>query len=311
MEVDEIVGRRGADLVSKGTLPAKLFGSRMAAIGEVFRSGEPVQFEDERSGTIYDTNVYPICDADGKVMRVAIFARDVTANRRAEQRATQDERLAAMGQIAGTLAHEINNPLQAIRSTLEMMVDFDLGSDESKEYLSVAIEEIQYLARVTHGVLEFTKFVQEDLRRVSAAELLQKALTLADERLKLAQVQVVISSPDHPVFILAVPDQIVQALFSLITSAAETMPGGGYLDIAIRANGDMAILALSSSGIVSDQIEHLFDPFFADQVGSAGLGPWVSRGIVERHNGTISIQNLGDQGVVFEVVLPLHPSQVG
>jgi PAS domain S-box-containing protein len=308
MKVDAIVGRQVSDLVAQGALSAEILGSRMATIGEVFRSGEPAQFEDERDGVIYDSSVYPIFDANGRVRRVAIFARDVTARRRVEQQTVQAERLAAMGQIASTLAHEINNPLQAVRSNLEMLVDFDLESDEGRERLGIALEEIQYLGRVTHGVLEFTQPVKENFRRVSAAELLQRALALADNRLKLAQVQVVTTLPDQPVFIFAVSNQIVQVLFSLIANAAEIMPSGAHLDIAIRANGDMASLSLTSSEIslASDQIEHLFDPFFADEAGNGGLGLWISRGIVEQHSGTISVRNLGDQGVVYEITLPLY-----
>jgi signal transduction histidine kinase len=179
--------------------------------------------------------------------------------------------------------------------------------------LGIALEEIQYLGRVTHGVLEFTKLGKEDFRRVSAAELLQQALALADERLRLAQVQVVTTLPDQPIFIFAVPNQIVQALFSLIANAAEAMPSGAHLDIAIWVDGEMANLSLTGSGIslVPDQIEHLFDPFFADEVGNAGLGLWISRGIIERHSGIVSVQNSGDQGVVFEVALPLYSPWIG
>jgi PAS domain S-box-containing protein len=308
-DIDVIAGLHASAL-----LPPELLDSRLAAIDKVFRSGEPVQFEDEREGMVYDSSVYPVFDADGKVRRVAVFARDVTARRQAEQQAVQVERLAAMGQIAGALAHEINDPLQAVRSNLEMLVDFELGSDESRERLGIALEEVQYLGRVTHGVLEFTRPVEENFCRVSAAELLQKALALADERLKLARVQVVTTLPDQPVFILAVPHQIVQALFNLIANAVETMPHGGHLDIAVRANGDMATLSLSGCGtsLMQNQIEHLFDPFFADEVGNAGLGLWISRGIVERNRGTISVQTLeGDQGVAFTVALPLHSPRSG
>jgi PAS domain S-box-containing protein len=310
VDVDTMVGLYASDLVSSGMISSGLLDSRMTAIDGVFRSGEPVQFEDERAGIVYDTSIYPIFDIDGKVRRVAIFARDVTAYKQAEQRAVQAERLAAMGQIAGALAHEINNPLQAVRSNLEMLVDFNLRADESRERLGIALEEIQYMARVTYGVLELTKPLKQDLRRVSAAELLQKALVLADERLKLAQAQVVTTFPDQPVFILTVPDHIVQALFTLIANTSEAMPSGGRLDIAVRANGDRANLSLISNGVTlaPGQIDHLFDPFFADEVGDAGLGLWISRAIVEQHSGTISVQNLGDRGVVFEITLPLHSS---
>jgi PAS domain S-box-containing protein len=311
-DIDEVVGLCGPDMVSQGVISSELVESGMAAVSKVFRSGEIVQFEDERDGVIYDSSVYPIFDADGKVRQAAILGRDVTAHRQAEHRAVRAERLAAMGQIATALAHAINNPLQAIRSNLEMLVDFDLGSDESRERLGIALEEIQYLARVTRGVLEFTQPAEETLRRVSAARLVRKALALAGKQLELARVQVVTAFPDQPLFVFAAPNQIVQVLLNLIANAVETMPGGGHLDITVRADGDMAALSLTSSGprLVTDQTEHLFDPFFAAEVGDAGLGLWVSRGIVERHRGTISVQSLEDeQGVAFTVALPLHSSQ--
>jgi signal transduction histidine kinase len=238
---------------------------------------------------------------------VAIFGHDITGRKQAEQRAVQTERFAAMGQIAGTLAHKINNPLQAIRSNLEMLVDFDLDADEIKERLGIALEEIQYLGRVTRGVMEFTQPAEETLRRVSAAQLVQRALTLAGEQLEQAQVQAVTAFPDPPVFVFAAPDQIVQALFHLVVNAVESMPVGERLDIAVCANGDMASLSFSCSGyrFTPDQVERLFDPFFADQGGEAGLWMWLSRGVVERHGGTVSVQNLEEQGVVINVALPL------
>jgi len=309
-DVDEFVGLWGQDLVSQGMISSELLESRNAILDQVFRSGEPAQFEDERNGVVFVTSVYPIFDADGKVKRVAVFASDITGRRQAEQQAVRAERLAAMGQIATALVHEINNPLQAIRSNLEMLVDFDLGSDESRERLGIAVEEIQHLARITRRVLEFTRPAKETLHRVSVAQLMRKALALADKQLELAHVRVKTSFPEQPVYILAVQNQIVQVLLTLITNAVEAMPDGGDLHIAVRADGDVANLFLTSDGphFAPGQAERLFDPFYAVEPGEAALGLWVSRGIIERHHGTIVAQDSDDErGVVFTVTLPVHP----
>ena len=307
--VDQIVGLQGEDLVSRGEFSPDLLKSRLAAIGKVFRDGEPVQFEDERDGTIYDTNVYPIFDADGKIRRVAIFGRDITARRQAEQQVVRAERLAAMGQIATALVHEINNPLQAIRSNLEMLVDYDLGSDESKERLGIAVEEIQHLARITRRVLEFTQSAKESLHRVSATHLMRRALALAGKQLELAHIQVKADFPDRPAYVFVAQNQIVQVLLSLITTVVEAMPSGGLLGIAVSTNGGAASFTLTGSGpdFVPRQHEHLLDPFYTPRSDGSTLGLWVSRGVIERHHGTIAAQDLvGESGVRFTVTLPVH-----
>lgn len=307
--VDDLAGLQIEDLTSGGLLSPELSESRAAVLNQVFRSGKPAQLEDERDGMVFDAHFYPVFDADGKVRRLAVFARDVTARRQAEQQVVRTERLAAMGQIATALVHEINNPLQAIRSNLEMLVDFDLGSDESKERLGIAVEEIQHLARITRRVLEFTQSAKESLRRVSAIHLMRRALALAGKQLELAHIQVKADFPDRPVYIFVAQNQIVQVLLNLINTVVEVVPGGGLLDIVVSINGGVAGFTLtgSGSGFVSMQLDHLFDPFYTTQADESTLGLWVSRGVIERHHGTITVQDLEDgSGVRFTVTLPVH-----
>ena len=308
-DIDDLVGLRIPDLTSSGLLSPELSDSRAAILDQVFRSGEPAQLEDERNGMFFDAYFYPIFSADGKVRRLAIFARDVTARRQAEQQAVRTERLAAMGQIATALVHEINNPLQAIRSNLEMLVDFDLESDESKERLGIAVEEIQHLARITRRVLEFTQSAKESLHRVSAAHLMRRALALAGKQLELAHIQVKADFPDRPAYIFVAQNQIVQVLLNLIATVVEVLPGSGLLDITVNTNGSAASFTLTGSGpdFASMQLEHLFDPFYTTQLDGSTLGLWVSRGVIERHHGTIAVQDLEDgSGVRFTVTLPVH-----
>jgi PAS domain S-box-containing protein len=308
-DIDALVGLQISGLTALGLLSPELYDSRAATLERVLRTGKPAQLEDERNGMVFDAYFYPVFDADGKVRRLAIFARDVTAHRQAEQQVVRAERLAAMGQIATALVHEINNPLQAIRSNLEMLVDFDLGSDESKERLGIAVEEIQHLARITRRVLEFTQSTQEAPSRVSVTQLVRKALALAGEQLELAHIHVKANFPDQSAYICVTQSQITQVLLNLIANVSEIVPDGGLLDIVVSANGDVARISLTGSGpnFVPGETEHLFDTFYATESVNSGLGLWVGRSIVERHGGTITVQSLEDErGLTFTVTLPVH-----
>jgi PAS domain S-box-containing protein len=305
---DELVGMRLQDFPPE-LLPPVLARSRVAQIREVIRSGRPIHFEDERAGIVFDITIYPIF-ADGKVKRLAIFAQDITARRRAEQQAIRAERLAAMGQLAAALAHEINNPLQAIRSNLELSLASELEAEERKQHLRIALQEIERLSGTAQRVLDFAKPAQDTRSPVSIADLVQRILSLMNKRLQLASVQVTTDFPPDPLLVFVAPDQIAQVLLNLTLNAVEAMPDGGHLHIAAHANGDAIVLALTNDGphLSGKQIEHLFDPFFTTKPKGAGLGLSISHSIVEQHGGAVDVANLeGERGVTFTLTLPIAP----
>ena len=301
--LDELVGMCVLDL-----FPPDVAAHRKNQGTQVIRSGQPVRFEDEREGRCFDQRIYPIFDAEGKVVQLAIFARDITERKRAEQQAVRAERLAAMGWLAAALAHEINNPLQAMRSNLELVLDFDLEPDEREEYLHVVSQEIQRLTEITRRVLDFAQPADGTRYPVSIARLVQETLKLVGKQLQLAHVWTTTDLPADLPPVLAAPDQILQVLLNLSVNAIEAMPDGGHLHIAARAGDNVVELALTNDGppLPAEHIERIFDPFFTTKPDGAGLGLSISHSIVHRHGGTIGVENLeGDQGVTFTITLPV------
>jgi PAS domain S-box-containing protein len=307
----ERLGRAASELV--GTCALDLFPPEVAELrreqgSKVLRSGKPVRFEDEREGIWFDQSAYPVFDAQGNVVQLAVFARDITERKRAEQQSIRAERLAAMGWLATALAHDINTPLQAIRSNLELALDFDLEPDEHKDCLQVVRQEVERLAEITRRVLDFAQPADDTRYPVSIARLTQKTLRLIGKQLALAHVQATTDFPADlpPVFVA--PDQIVQVLLNLSINAIEAMPDGGHLHITGRVDGDTVALTLANDGppFPAEHIERIFDPFFTTKQKGTGLGLPISHSIVHRHGGTISVENLeGDQGVAFTVTLPI------
>ena len=304
--VDELVGLYTGDLVQDSFSPAAV-KSRMERIDGVIRSGKPIRFEDGRAGTFFDTNIYPIFDEQGKVARLAVFARDITARRRAEQQAVRSERLAAMGHLAATLAHEINNPLQAIRSNLELVLDFELEQDEHRECLNVIHQEIKRLSEITQRVLDFARPGGDTRYPTHITHLMHHTLTLLGKQLQHSHIQVTTDFPiDLPPAMVA-PNRIVQVLLNLMLNAVEAMPDGGHVHITAHTDKGMIVLALTNDGpsLPAEHIEHIFDPFFTTKPNGTGMGLSISHSIIQQHGGTISVQNLKDgRGVTFIIALP-------
>ena len=306
-EVAELVGLRPQDFVKHDLSPA-LIKSRQDWIREVVRSGEPVRFEDKRGGIVFDTQMYPIFDAQGNVTRLAVFARDVTAQREAERRAAKAERLAAMGQLAAGLAHEINNPLQAIRSNLELVQGFDLERDEQEARMNIIHREIERLAELSLRVLDYARPPDDTRYPISITSLMNKTLALVNKQLQLAHIQVTTDLPADLPSLSAVPGQIAQVLLNLTVNAIEAIGEGGHLQVTAGVEGDMVALAMTNDGppIPEKHMERLFEPFFTTKPGGTGLGLSICHSIVEQHDGTISVENLADgEGVTVTVRFPV------
>ena len=226
----ERLGRSANELV--GTCVLDLFPPDVAVhrrnqVMQVIRSGKSIRFEDKRGEKWFDQNIYPVFDAEGKVVQLAVFARDITARKQAEAQAAQSNRLAAMGWLAAALAHEINNPLQAIQANLELAMDFDLEPDEHEKCLHIVRQEIERLAEITRRVLDFARPADDTRYPVSIAHLIQKALQLVGKQLELAHIQVTTDLPADLPSVFIAPNQILQVLLNLSGNAIEAMPDGG------------------------------------------------------------------------------------
>jgi signal transduction histidine kinase len=233
---------------------------------------------------------------------------DISERKRTEHLILRSERLVAMGHIAASLAHEIKNPLQAIYSNLELVLDFDLADDERQSYLRLCRQEIEHLTEITKRVLNFARTDADTHYAVSVHRLVHRALDLVSIPLQNTHVQITMDLPDDLPPVLVVPEQIVQVLLNLILNSIEAVPRGGQVQITAHVEEDMMVLSLLNNGppIPQRHLKHLFDPFFTTKTNGTGLGLFISESIIKRHGGKIDIENLPDgQGVACTLTLPV------
>ncbi len=247
-----------------------------------------------------------LLDARGEPLGVMGISRDITELKKAEEQTLRAERLAALGQMAAALAHEINNPLQAIRSILDLVLDFSLEAEERENNLRIIREEIERLSEVTERVLNFARPTRVPRRAVSVTELLQHTLTLAGKHLQHSRVQVTTDLPAIPP-VFAAPEQLTQVFLNLVLNAIEEMSAGGHLQITARAEADHAVVSFTNDGAaMPPEVQpRIFEPFFTTKPEGNGLGLSISQTLVTQQGGSITAENVtSERGVVFTIRLP-------
>lgn len=224
----------------------------------------------------------------------------------------QTEKLAATGRLAASLAHEINNPLQAIHNSLQLMLSFQLTPQEQKEYLEIAEEEIERLMGLVSSILEFAHPPQREVHLTKLNQIVGKVLRLAGKYLQHRHIRVESQLADDLPPTMGAADELEQVFINLVLNAVDAMPEGGTLRISSRlcADGRLAVtFADTGHGIAPENVDHIFEPFFSTREDGTGLGLTVSHNVIERHGGEIGVQSDVGDGATFTIWLPAASGQ--
>jgi PAS domain S-box-containing protein len=253
-------------------------------------------------------------DSVGQPDTVLEIGRDITGQLQTEEALRRSERLAAMGRMAGIIAHEINNPLEAITNAFFLLRDHPSLDDHARRYARIADQELARVARITSKTLGFYKDSQESVP-IKVATVIDEVLELQERTLKLANIRVE-REYETETKILVFPAELKQVFLNLIGNAIQAMSGGGRLRIRVRDckewSTDRPMICVSlcdtGCGIQPEHAGRLFEPFFSTKAEKGtGLGLWISKGIVTKYEGDIHFRSLRlSQGRVtcFAVVLP-------
>ncbi len=235
------------------------------------------------------------------------FARELE---KSQAQLVQAEKLAAMGRLAASIAHEINNPLQAIHNCLHLILRKPLDGEKKSRYLSMAQEEVERLIAIVQRMLEFYRPSREGLAPTDVHTIIENVLALSNKRLQHGKITVTKKlAPDLPT-VYAVSDQLKQVFLNIVINAVEAMPQGGELCIETKVSEDGEELSVAFTdtgvGLSEKEQESIFEPFFTTKATGTGLGLSVSYGIIERHGGRIEVQSEPGKGATFTVYLPLN-----
>ena len=252
-------------------------------------------------------------DNTGKPLRMLGAAVDVTERRRSEEALRNSEKLAAAGRLAASIAHEINNPLEAVTNLIFLARTAVAPNTEAKDFLARAEEEVKRAAHLTKQTLGFYRDTTFPMR-FNVAQLIDDVLSLYAGRIEAKRVYVK-KHYVEPAEMEGMVGEIRQAISNLVANALDAIPNsGGTLHIRVRPtrhsqNGSAVRITVADTGtgIPSELQRRIFEPFFTTkQETGTGLGLWLTKNIVEKHRGTIRVSssNTGRSGTVFLLTLP-------
>ena len=247
----------------------------------------------------------------GKQRFFTVILRDITERKRLERQLHQTERLAELGALAAGMAHEIGTPMNVILGRAEYLIR--KTSDEStRKGLTTIVTQVERITKIMNQLLSFARQNPIERRPLAMSLVVQDITDVIQERLEKRGIQFEMDLESDCPDVSADRDQMGQVLLNLIVNAIQAMPEGGILSLSLRCRNDHVRLSVSDTGcgIPAEHVPKLFTPFFSTkEVGEGtGLGLTVVHGIIEEHQGSITVDSEPGRGTTFHIDLPVHRS---
>ena len=318
---DELVGRRLSEIAPPDKLPGLMEMMRSAAEGNVVKDrlleGELTARPGEARA--WRVNYSPIFNEDGSVRAISTASIEITNQKKAEAALVQSEKLAAVGRLASSISHEINNPLEAITNLLYLIALDEQLPHELRAYVHMAQAELSRVSQIATQSLRFHRQAVAPTS-VTAKDLVSAVVRLYTGRLANSNIRID-ARYDTGTQILCFENDIRQVLNNLIANAIDAMRTGGRLIIRAHDAHDLTpdgvlqdragvriTIADTGHGMSAAVLARLFEPFFTTKdLNGTGLGLWISAGIVERHQGRLRVRSsdrAANSGTIFTLFLP-------
>ena len=298
----EVLGKRYLDEVAAEHIaPAIADAIRKNPTDEL--SFPNVGWREETHGSSVDVTVAPL-RSPGSSGYVLIMA-DTTERNALQHEVEESRRLAALGQFAAAIAHDIRTPLSSIRMSVQILRSKVSLPPEDMEYFDLTLEAISRLGRDVAELMDYTKPAFLRIEPVALGELIEDVCDVLAANAKVAKVRI---ASDVPEGLEVLVDELLlrKALVNLLDNAVEASPVGGEVRIEARVDADAVCMVVSDrgSGIAQEDRERIWDPFFTTRTDGTGLGLAIVRKAITAHGGTITVVSEPGAGTRFEIRLP-------
>jgi PAS domain S-box-containing protein len=317
LKPEQIVGRTLTEMAPIPGLRELFEGVRDGApVVNHLLEGELVSHPGEHR--YWTVNYSPVRGADGKVQAISAASLEITQQKKAEKALIQSEKLAAVGRLASSISHEINNPLESVTNLLYLIASEPNLPEDVKAYVALTQSEI---ARVSQIATQTLRFHRQTVRPAlaTAEQLMRPLLNLYQGRLLNSGVRVETQFAGS-VAVSCYENEIRQVLSNVIGNAIDAMRTGGKLllrshraiDSTTGREGMRITVADTGHGMSPEVLARIFEPFFTTKdINGTGLGLWISAEIVERHGGRLTVRSTEDSrlhGTILSLFLPSTPA---
>lgn len=280
---------------------------------EIIRTKQPSAFHEYRylgangDVQIIELRDIPVLDENQEVERVIFFGRDISERRKTEELLRNSDKLSVLGELAAGIAHEIRNPLTALRGFIQLL---QAESFDNKRYLDVMMAEIDRINFIASELLLLAKPQALHFKKHDLYSLLQSVIKLLEPQTNMDNIRICMSFHSTTPYINCEEKQMKQVFINLIKNGIEAMPQGGDFFITITSPDPEHIRIQfidQGCGIPNDLIARLGEPFYTTKEKGTGLGLMVSQKIIKEHRGEMSIESQVAKGTVVSIVLPTVP----
>jgi PAS domain S-box-containing protein len=306
----EMLGKKIAELDGHSSDLITLY--RQVAAGELaLGSAEYTTRRRDGSMRTMRATASPLTGPDGNIGAVIISVRDITIERNLEQQVVQSERLAAMGNMIGGVAHELNNPLTSILGVSELLQD-TATSETSRKHLAMLQQQARRAAEIVQNLTYFARTPATGKSKLNLVELIERTLNLHAYSLRKNNITIDFLKDSGLPYALGDPHQLMQVFLNVIVNAEQAIRetrDRGTLRIRVGRSKDSVWIMFHDDGpgVPAENLPNIFDPFYTTKRPGrgTGLGLSICKSVMREHNGTIEAANAPDGGAVFTVTLPV------
>ncbi|RJQ24059.1 MAG: PAS domain S-box protein [Nitrospiraceae bacterium] len=266
------------------------------------------ELEDPYLGSTFVVSNSPIFDSTGNFVGTVHISRDITELRTLRERVIHSERMAALGELAARVAHEIRNPLISIGGfarRLERKL-----TDDTQEYARIIVNEVTRLENILKEILGFVKSSRVNKMSLNINEVVNNIIDFITPAMTERHNTIIRDLSEVPIMTAVDPDRIKEALLNIITNASQATDTG-TITIKTRMEDNEAVIELSDTGcgIRPEDLKSIFNPFFTTKPQGTGLGLAVTHKIIQEHDGKIKVESAWGGGTAFKIYLPLDEKQ--
>lgn len=263
-----------------------------------------------KKGKVFQIITSPLRDSSGIIMGVIEVSMDITDKKRALEAMCQSEKLAAVGQLAAGIAHELNNPLGNILGYAKLLLMDHNTTGFQREKLEVIIEQAKRGSSIIKGLLEFSHQKMPVFWKISLNTCIERAIQSLKDEIKSNNIEVLKRLGAVP-YVMADPKQMEQVIYNVLLNAVQAMEGkGGTVEIKSEAlNGSVEVTIKDNGpGIPREHLSRIFEPFFTTKpVGKGtGLGLSICSELVKKHGGSIFVESEIGRGTTFSIIIPIE-----
>ena len=267
------------------------------------------ELEEPYLGGTFLTSSSPIFDGTGEFIGTVHVARDITEIKKLQQQLVMAQRMAALGEVAARVAHDIRNPLVSIggfAKRLEKSLEGNL-----REYAGIIAREVAGLEKILGEILAYVRGVSLEKRVVNINSLVEEVAGVMKSELDEKKI-ILVKDLNAPFEIRVDPGNVREALLNILSNAIHAIGSNGTITVKTSVEKDYAVIEIKDTGcgISEEDLQFIFDPFFTTKgSGNTGLGLTITHKIIEKHNGRIEVESKPHEGSTFKVFLPLQSEE--